>query len=104
MTKNITKEEVEYTAELARLEFSDEELNKLAGNLDDILGYFKDLAEADTSKNVKINHYDLIGEEKNYFRKDSLQVVEEEVGETIKNNFPFKQNALLAVKSVLRKK
>jgi aspartyl-tRNA(Asn)/glutamyl-tRNA(Gln) amidotransferase subunit C len=104
MTKNITKEEVEYTAELARLEFSDEELNKLAGNLDDILGYFKDLGEADTSRDIRINHYDFIGEKKNHFRKDSLETTGDEVEEAIKNNFPFRQGDLLAVKSVLKKK
>jgi len=104
MTKHITVEEVEYTAGLARLEFSEEALRKLAGNLDDILGYFKDLAEADTTKNVKINHYDLISERKNHFREDVLQPADEDVKEIIKDNFPSKNGDLLAVKSIIKKK
>ncbi len=104
MSKSITIEEVKYTAELARLEFSDEKLEKMTKDLGDILGYFEDLAEADTSQDVKINHYDFISERKNHFREDEVVPAEEKTKEIIKDNFPEKQGELLAVKSILTKK
>ena len=102
--KSITVEEVKYTAELARLELSDEKLEKMAKDLGGILGYFKDLEEADTENVVKINHYDLVGKRKNHFRKDEVVPAEEKVKEAIKDNFPSRQDDLLAVKSILTKK
>ena len=104
MSKSITIEEVKYTAELARLEFSDEKLEKMTRDLGGILSYFEDLAEADTSQNVTINHYDFISKRKNHFRKDEVVSVKEETKETIKDNFPVRQDDLLSVKSVLAKK
>ncbi len=104
MSKNITIEEVKYTAELARLEFSDEKLEKMTKDLGGILGYFEDLAEADTSQDIKINHYDFISDRKNHFREDEVVPAEEKTKEIIKDNFPEKQGDLLAVKSVLIKK
>ncbi len=101
MSKNITIEEVKYTAELARLEFSDEKLEKMTRDLGGILGYFEDLAEADTSQNVTINHYDFISKRKNHFREDRVVPAEGEVREIIKENFPVRQDDLLSVKSVL---
>ncbi len=101
MSKNITIEEVEYTAELARLEFGDEKLEKMTKDLGGILGYFEDLAEANTSQDIKINHYDFISERKNHFREDEVVSAKEETKETIKDNFPVRQGDLLSVKSVL---
>ena len=103
--KNITVEEVEYTAELARLELSAKEKKKFAGDLDNILGYFKDLSEADTSKIVKLNHYDLVDRSNgNHFRKDELRSAGNGVREGIKDNFPVKHDDLLMVKTILKKK
>ncbi len=104
MSKNITVEEVKYTAELARLEFSDEKLEKMTKDLGGILGYFEDLAEADTSQDIKINHYDFISDRKNHFREDDVIPAEERVREIIKDNFPARQDDLLSVKSILTKK
>ncbi len=104
MSKSITIEEVKYTAELARLEFSDKKLEKMTKDLGGILGYFEDLAEADTSQDIKINHYDFISEKKNHFREDEVVPVEEKVRDIIKDNFPAKNGDLLAVKAVLQKK
>ena len=41
----ITRKEVEYTARLARLEFSDDEKEELISELNDILGYVDKLNE-----------------------------------------------------------
>lgn len=99
--KNITIEEVKYTAELARLELSDDEKKKLAGDLDNILGYFKDLETANTDNIKKLNHYKLISNAKNHIRADEIIKPAKGVHDRIKNNFPTKQGDLLEVKSVL---
>jgi len=104
MSKKITIEEVQYTAGLARLELSSEKLEKMVKDLNGILGYFDDLAEADTSQKIKINHYDFISERKNHFRTDEIIPADKVVKETIKDNFPDREGELLAVKTVLKKK
>ncbi len=45
----ITRREVEYVAHLSRLELTEEELQRLGGQLDSILGYMQKLDELDTS-------------------------------------------------------
>ncbi len=45
----ITIEELEHVARLARLSFSDEELSSFAGQINDILGYIAKLEEVDTT-------------------------------------------------------
>jgi len=102
--KNITIEDVEHTAELARLELSDDEKKKFAVDLDNILGYFKDLEEADAEGVEKLNHYKLVSDIKNHIRADEVIKPPEGVREGIKNNFPASQGSLLEVKSVLKKK
>jgi aspartyl/glutamyl-tRNA(Asn/Gln) amidotransferase C subunit len=102
--KAISTEEVKYTAGLARLELSDEKLKKITKDLGGILGYFKDLEEADTENVTKINHYDLVGKRKNHFRKDKVKQSDEELREGIRNNFPDRDGDLLAVESILVKK
>jgi len=104
MSKKITIEEVKYTAGLARLELSETEEKKFAEDLNNILGYFDDLEQADTSSFTKFNHYELISEKKNHFREDELVEDNERVREIINDNFPSKQGDLLAVKAILKKK
>jgi aspartyl-tRNA(Asn)/glutamyl-tRNA(Gln) amidotransferase subunit C len=48
--KIITKKEVEYVAELAKLTFNEEEKAEFTSQLNSILGYFKKLNELDTEK------------------------------------------------------
>jgi len=48
--KIITKKEVEYVAELAKLEFNEEEKEEFTSQLNSILDYFKKLNELDTDK------------------------------------------------------
>jgi len=45
----ITREEVEHISELARLSFSEDELEVIANQLNDILGYIDKLNELDTT-------------------------------------------------------
>ncbi len=48
--KIITKNEVEYVAKLAKLEFNEEEKEEFTSQLNSILDYFKKLNELDTEK------------------------------------------------------
>ncbi len=48
--KIITKKEVEYVAELSKLEFNEEEKEEFTSQLNSILDYFKKLDELDTEK------------------------------------------------------
>ncbi len=99
--KTITEEEVEYVAGLARLDLSDEEKKRITKDLDGILEYFKDLANASTDDLEIINHYDLISNKKNHFRKDKVEDSEKEVRAGILDNFPDKDGDLLSVQSIL---
>lgn len=46
---SVTNEEVKYIANLARLRFTDEETEKLAGEMNKILEYMDELQEVDTT-------------------------------------------------------
>jgi len=48
----ITKEEVLYVAHLARLDLDEKSIEKLAGQIDEILGYIEKLNQVDT-QNIK---------------------------------------------------
>ncbi len=63
-----SKETLEHISKLALLDLSEEEKNKLAQELGDILSYFKKLDEIDTS-NVKPMTHPIEGL-KNVFRED----------------------------------
>ena len=52
----ITKEEVEYVAHLARLDFTEEEKVKFTSQLNDILMYMDKLNEADTAGIEAMSH------------------------------------------------
>ena len=66
----ITRQEVENTARLARLEMSEEETDKMTMQLDSILHYVAKLDELDTS-GVPTASYTL--EAVNAFRDDTVQ-------------------------------
>ena len=64
----ITKEEVEHVAHLARLNLSEEELQKMTGQLDKILSYVAKLDELDTTGVEPTTHAFSIT---NAFREDT---------------------------------
>ena len=70
MTKNgeLSKETIDHISKLALLDLSEEEKEKLAGEIGDILNYFKKLDDLDTS-NVKPMTHPIDGL-KNVFRED----------------------------------
>jgi len=66
----ITKEQVEYVAHLARLEFSEQEKGKFTSQLNDILLYMDKLNEIDTTGVVPETHAISLN---NAFREDIVK-------------------------------
>lgn len=67
----VTKKEVEKIAELAKLKFSEEELENFTPQMNEILSYMDKLNELDT-ENVKPLSHPV--EQTNVFREDELRV------------------------------
>ena len=66
----ITKEEVEYVAHLARLDFSEEENAKFTSQLNDILMYMEKLNQVETSGIEPMSHAITL---QNAFRDDVVK-------------------------------
>ncbi len=66
----INKKQVEHVAHLARLTLTEEELEKMTGQLDNILSYVDKLDELDTDQVVATSHVFSVC---NAFREDSVK-------------------------------
>ena len=64
---SISREDVQHVARLARLKLTDSEINKLSGELDQIVHYIETLSKVDTEKVIPRSQF--IGVE-NVFRDD----------------------------------
>lgn len=64
---SVSKKEVKYIADLARLKFTDEETASLADDMNKILNYMETLKEVDTSGTEPMEH---VIESKSRFRAD----------------------------------
>ena len=53
---SVTNDEVRYVANLARLQFNDDEIKSLAGDMNKILEYMELLNEVDTSEVEPLDH------------------------------------------------
>ena len=85
----ISKDEVKETAELARLEFSDEQLEKFTGQLGVILEHIEDLNELDTENIEPTSH---VLELSTPLREDKVQqliTVEEALANAPEKNDDF---------------
>lgn len=67
---SVTKKDVEYIANLARLKFSDEELENFTSELNEILNYVEKLNELNTENIEPLSHPI---ENINVFREDQLK-------------------------------
>jgi aspartyl-tRNA(Asn)/glutamyl-tRNA(Gln) amidotransferase subunit C len=66
----VTKSDVEHIAQLARLEFSEEEKETFTKQFNDILSYIEQLNKLDTSTVEPLSH---VIELSNVFRKDEVK-------------------------------
>lgn len=69
----IKPEQVRYIAKLAKLRFDDEEIGKLAGEFEAILGHFETIDNVDL-EDIDINKFEEVNTE---FRKDVVTVFED---------------------------
>ena len=66
---SVSKKDVEYVAELARLSFAEDEKDSLAEDLNQILAYVEKLGELDTeNEDIIVNPYYI----ENKFREDEV--------------------------------
>ncbi len=93
----LTREEVQHVAHLARLEFSEEELERFTRELSQILDYMAKLSELDTT-GVEPTYHALRLE--NRFRED--QVRPSFPPEEILENAPEKEGTSFVVPRVIR--
>lgn len=95
---SVTRKEVEYIAQLARLRFKDEELENFTSQLNEILSYVDKLNELDTENVEPLSHP---VEEFNKFRDDELKPsIERE--EALKNA-PDRTDEFFKVPKVINK-
>ena len=93
-------EEVKHIADLARVEFSSQELERLQKELSLILDYIDKLKEVDIKGIEPMSHSALL---KNVFRKDEAGEVDAKDGQGLVDSAPDKGNGFIKVKSVFEK-
>ncbi len=96
--KIISREEIEKTAQLARLALTEEEKDQFAQDLNNILEHFKSLNEVEVEGAEKVDVNNLA---ENQLRSDEAQEQSEEETEKIRTLFPERNGNYLKVKSVL---
>ena len=67
MKKNLTKEEIEHIAKLANLTLSENEVEKIGGQLSEVIQYINHLSEVETEK---VEPTSQVTGLKNIFRED----------------------------------
>ena len=100
----LTETEVKKIAKLARIEGSDNEIEKLKGELSSILDFVKKLGEADTNNIEPI--YQTTGLV-NSFRSDESRgefKMDESLNERLVGQAPHKENRFVKIKSVFERK
>ena len=92
----ITREEVQHVAILARLELDEQEQDKLATELDSILGHMERLSEIDTTEVEPLAHViDVV----NAFRDD--RVVNQPRTDELLANAPARDDDFISVPKII---
>ena len=92
----ISKDDVMYVADLARLNVSDSEADKLTGEMESIIGFADMLGEVDTTDVLPTNHAMNIS---NVFREDEIKV--SYTRDELLSNAPSKMADCVAVPKVI---
>ena len=91
----ITVKDVEHVAKLARLELTEEEKEKFAGQLGDVLKYVEQMNEVDTSNVIPMAHaMDFV----NVMREDTVKY--EQTKEQLMANAPDEENGFFKVPKI----
>ena len=96
---SVSKKDVEHIAKLARLKFTDEEIEKLTPQMNQILGYMDKLNELDTEKIEPLSHP---VENFNIFRDDKTKDSVER--DSALRNAPDKDEEFFKVPKVIKQK
>ena len=96
----ISKEEVQHISELARLELSDKELEKMQKDLGEILDYVEMLKKVDVSS-IGTGAHSVGLNLKNVTREDKESPAPTDTVKKIKTQFPNKEKDYLRVKEIL---
>lgn len=94
----ISREEVEHIAELSRIELSEDEVQKFAREISDVLGYVRQLQEVDTEDVEPIAQ---VTGKTNVFREDEMVDCGDEAKGLIMRNCPDSQDGYIKVKQIL---
>lgn len=92
----ITANEVKHVASLAKLEFTDEELEKFTGQMDEIINMVEQLGEVDTT-GVPVTS--TVTEEVNVMREDVA--VKGTDRDLLMENVPEEQDGLIKVPAII---
>ena len=91
----ITVKDVEHVAKLARLELTEEEKEKFAGQLGDVLKYVEQMNEVDTSDVVPMSHaIDFV----NVMREDTVKY--EQTKKELLKNAPNEEDGFFKVPKI----
>lgn len=96
----LTKEQLKHLAELAKIEFSDEELEKFLVDFNNILNYVEEIRKLDLNK-----FKPMIGGpiQKLELREDVVIPCPEETKKEIINQYPQRQNNYLKISKIITK-
>ena len=92
----INRDAVKYTADLARIELSDKELDHFTGQLDRILAYVEKLNTLNVANLEPTSH---VLEMKNVYREDKVK--KSLSAQEAINNSPAKENSLFKVPKII---
>ena len=93
---NVSKEEIIYIANLARLDLTEAEIEAYRKNMEEIIGFANTINQVNTEN---INESTGISENVNRFRKDEVKEFEDE--ELLYKNAPSMENGMFHLPSVL---
>ncbi|WDF83457.1 Asp-tRNA(Asn)/Glu-tRNA(Gln) amidotransferase subunit GatC [Lacticaseibacillus pabuli] len=94
----ISKEEVAHVADLARLKFTDAELQTFTGQMDEIIGMVDQLAEVDTTDVPETTQNVLL---ENVMREDEATLVTPR--DELMKNVPTEKDGLIQVPAIIDK-
>lgn len=94
----LTKEEIQKIAELARIELTEEEVIQRQKDLSNVLGYFEKLSELNTDDVEEIGH---ITGMTDVYRNDVVEEATDEEKKLMMENVLEENNGYIQVKSIL---
>lgn len=91
----MTHEEIKKLGFLARIDVSSDEAERLAGDMNNILGFLKQIESVDTSNVQPVHHFS------NVVREDENPYTPGEFSEDILHEAPETQDGFIKVKKIL---